>query len=175
MQVRTGKAWSDRSAITISDLGLPREGPALANTGYLTPTNFNVSGGFFATPPLLEVKPERRSEDVPYLIQQLGINGAIFNSHVMLSERESDMPFILNRGSVPFSVENTRSTRLLTDWVYDATNDCVLMPLSNPEAHIADVLVQYDVADDFHRITHTFDKAIKTHRITRRNATTITY
>ena len=170
MQVRTGKAWSDRSPITISDLGLPREGPALANTGYLTPNNFNVSGGFFATPPLLEVKPERRSEDVPYLIQQLGINGAIFNSHVMLSEREADMPFILNRGSVPFSVENTRSTRLLTDWVYDSTNDCVLMLLSNPEAHIADVLVQYDVADDFHRITYTFDKAIKTHRITRRNA-----
>ena len=50
------------------------------------------------------------------------------------------------------------------------TNDCVLMLLSNPEAHIADVLVQYDVADDFHRITQTFDKAIKTHRITRRNA-----
>ena len=170
MQVRTGQAWSDRSPITISDLGLPREGPALANTGYLTPTNFNVSGGFFATPPLLEFKPERRSEDVPYLIQQLGINGAIFNSHVMLSEREADMPFILNRGSVPFSVENTRSTRLLTDWVYDSTNDCVLMLLSNPEAHIADVLVQYDVADDFHRITQTFDKDIKTHRITRRNA-----
>ena len=170
MQVRTGKAWSDRSAITISDLGLPREGPALANTGYLTPTNFNVSGGFFATPPLLSFKPERRSEDVPYLFQQLGINGAIFNSHVMLSDREADMPFILNRGSVPFSVERTRSTRLLTDWVYDSTNDCVLMLLSNPEAHIADILVQYDVADDFHRITQTFDTAIKTHRITRRNA-----
>ena len=170
MQVRTGRAWSDRSAITISDLGLPREGPAFANTGYLTPTNFNVSGGFFATPPLLEVKPERRSEDVPYLIQQLGINGAIFNSHVMLSEREADMPFILNRGSVPFSVENTRSTRLLVGWVHDPTNDCVLMLLSNPEAHIADILVQYDVADDFHRITQTFDKGIKTHRITRRNA-----
>ena len=44
------------------------------------------------------------------------------------------------------------------------------MLLSNPEAHIADILVQYDVADDFHRITYTFDKAIKTHRITRRNA-----
>ena len=171
MQVRTGQAWSDRSAITISDLGLPREGPALANTGYLTPTNFNVSGGFFATPPLLEFKPERRSEEVPYLFQQLAINGAVFNSHVMLSDREADMPFILNRGSVPFSVENTRSTRLLTDWVYDSTNDCVLMLLSNPEAHIADVLVQYDVADDFHRVTQTFDKAIKTHRITRRNAT----
>ena len=170
MQVRTGQAWSDRSPITISDLGLPREGPALANTGHLTPTNFNVSGGFFATPPLLEFKPERRSEDVPYLIQQLGINGAIFNSHVMLSDREADMPFILNRGSVPFSVENTRSTRLLVGWVHDPTNDCVLMLLSNPEAHIADVLVQYDVADDFHRITQTFDKAIKTHRITRRNA-----
>ena len=37
------------------------------------------------------------------------------------------------------------------------------MLLSNPEAHIADVLVQYDVADDFHRITQTFDKAIKVH------------
>ena len=170
MQVRTGQAWSDRSPITISDLGLPREGPALANTGYLTPTNFNVSGGFFATPPLLAFKPERRSEDVPYLFQQLGINGAVFNSHVMLSEREADMPFILNRGSVPFSVERTRSTRLLVGWVHDPTNDCVLMLLSNPEAHIADVLVQYDVADDFHRITQTFDKAIKVHRITRRNA-----
>ena len=40
MQVRTGRAWSDRSPVTISDLGLPREGPALANTGYLTPDEF---------------------------------------------------------------------------------------------------------------------------------------
>ena len=170
MQIRTGKAWSDRSPITISDLGLPREGPTLANTGYLTPTNFNVSGGFFATPPLLEFKPERRSEDVPYLFQQLAINGAVFNSHVMLSDREADSPFVLNRGSVSFSVENTRNTRLLTDWVQNSTNETILMLLSNPEGHVSDLLVEYDVADDFHRITYTFDKAIKTHRITRRNA-----
>ena len=89
--------------------------PHLPTQDYLTPTNFNVSGGFFATRRRSwKFKPERRSEEVPYLIQQLGINGAIFNSHVMLSEREADMPFILNRGSVPFAVENTRSTRLLS-------------------------------------------------------------
>ena len=170
MQVRTGKRGQIVHLSRSATWDYRVRDPHLPTRGYLTPTNFNVSGGFFATPPLLEVKPERRSEDVPYLFQQLGINGAIFNSHVMLSDREADMPFILNRGSVPFSVENTRSTRLLSDWVYDSTNDCVLMLLSNPEAHIADILVQYDVADDFHRITYTFDKSIKTHRITRRNA-----
>ena len=72
---------------------------------------------------------------------------------------------------MPFSVEDTRITRLPTDWVHDSTNDRVLNLLSNPESHVADLLVQYDLGSDSYRILHTFDKGISVHRITRRTPT----
>ena len=78
---------------------------------------------------------------------------------------------MLNRGSIAFSVENTRTTRLPVDWAHDSTNDRILELLSNPEGHIADLLVQYNLEDDSYRVLHTFDKGISVHRIERRNAT----
>ena len=70
-----------------------------------------------------------------------------------------------------FSVEPTRTTRLPVDWVHDSTNNRVLILLSNPEHHVADLLVQYDVQADSYRVLHTFDKGTAVHRIERRNAT----
>ncbi len=172
LQLRTGAAWSDRTALILRDLALPSEGPPIANAAYMTTQDFQTSGGFLENAPLLRFKGEHRSEDIRFLFKQLALNSeSLYNTEIELPEIETETPYILNRGSVPFSVENTRITRLLTDWVYDSTNARVLMLLSNPEGHIADVLVQYDVDSDTYRILHTFDNDIKTHRITRRNAT----
>ena len=172
LQLRTGAAWSDRTALILRDLALPSEGPPIANAAYMTTQDFQTSGGFLENAPLLRFKGEHRSEDIRFLFKQLALNSeSLYNTEIELPEIETETPYILNRGSVPFSVENTRITRLLTDWVYDSTNDRVLMPLSNPEGHIADLLVQYDVDSDTYRILHTFDNDIKVHRITRRNAT----
>ena len=172
LQLRTGAAWSDRTALILRDLALPSEGPPIANAAYMTEQDLQTSGGFLENAPILRFKGEHRSEDIRFLFKQLALNSeSLYNTEIELPEIETETPYILNRGSVPFSVENTRITRLLTDWVYDSTNARVLMLLSNPEGHIADVLVQYDVDSDTYRILHTFDKAIKTHRITRRNAT----
>ena len=172
LQLRTGAAWSDRTALILRDLALPSEGPPIANAAYMTKQDFQTSGGFLENAPLLRFKGEHRSEDIRFLFKQLALNSeSLYNTEIELPEIETETPYILNRGSVPFSVENTRITRLLTDWVYDSTNARVLMLLSNPEGHIADVLVQYDVDGDAYRILHTFDNDIKTHRITRRNAT----
>ena len=172
LQLRTGAAWSDRTALILRDLALPSEGPPIANAAYMTEQDFQTSGGFLENAPLLRFKGEHRSEDIRFLFKQLALNSeSLYNTEIELPEIETETPYILNRGSVPFSVENTRITRLLTDWVYDSTNARVLMLLSNPEGHIADVLVQYDVDSDTYRILHTFDNDIKVHRITRRNAT----
>ena len=172
LQLRTGTAWSDRTALILRDLALPSEGPPIANAAYMTKQDFQTSGGFLENAPLLRFKGEHRSEDIRFLFKQLALNSeSLYNTEIELPEIETETPYILNRGSVPFSVENTRITRLLTDWVYDSTNARVLMLLSNPEGHIADVLVQYDVDSDSYRILHTFDNDIKAHRITRRNAT----
>ena len=172
LQLRTGTAWSDRTALILRDLALPSEGPPIANAAYMTKQDFQTSGGFLENAPLLRFKGEHRSEDIRFLFKQLALNSeSLYNTEIELPEIETETPYILNRGSVPFSVENTRITRLLTDWVYDSTNARVLMLLSNPEGHIADLLVQYDVDGDAYRILHTFDNDIKTHRITRRNAT----
>ena len=170
IQLGTGTAWADRTKLDISRLPLSSEGPAQSNTGYLTSQDFRTAGGFLASLPVLRFKTEHRAEDIRFLFKQLGINKNIYQTQIDIPAIERDTPFILNRGSVPFSIEDTRITRLPVDWVHDSTNDRVLNLLSNPESHIADLLVQYDLGSDAYRSLHTFDKAIKTHRMTRRNA-----
>ena len=171
IQLGTGTAWADRTKLDISRLPLSSEGPAQSNTGYLTSQDFRTAGGFLASLPILRFKTEHRAEDVRFLFKQLGINKDIYQTQIDIPAIERDTPFILNRGSVPFSIEDTRITRLPTDWVHDSTNDRLLIPLSNPESHIADLLAQYDLGSDSYRILHTFDKGISVHRITRRTST----
>ena len=171
MQVGTGKARSDRTDLTISRLELPSEGPAEENTAYMTPTELKTAGGFLAENPLLRFKTDHRSEDVRFLVSQLATNKEIYNTEIDIPGVEVADPFLLNRGSVAFSVEPTRTTRLPVDWVHDSTNNRVLILLSNPEHHVADLLVQYDVQADSYRVLHTFDKGTAVHRIERRNAT----
>ena len=171
IQPEVAKAWSDRTELTLRRLQLPTQGPPLPNTGYLTASDFRTSGGFLATPPILNAKTLPRSEDATFLFDQLALTGSVYNTDIRLPEVVLDAPTLFNRGSVPFSVENTRITRLIADWVHDATNDRLLMLPSNPEGHIADLLVQYTVESDSHRVLHTFDKDISVHRITRRTST----
>ena len=171
MQVGTGIARSDRTDLTISRLELPSEGPAAENTAYMTPTELRTAGGFLTENPLLRFKGEHRSEDVRFLVSQLAINKEIYNTEIDIPGVTVNEPFLLNRGSVAFSVEPTRTTRLPVDWVYDSTNDRILILLSNPESHISDQLVQYDIDGDSYRVLHTFDKGTAVHRIERRNAT----
>ena len=171
IQLGTGTAWSDRTKLDISRLPLSSEGPAQSNTGYLTSQDFRTAGGFLASLPILRFKTEHRAEDVRFLFKQLGINKDIYQTQIDIPAIQRDTPFILNRGSVPFSIEDTRITRLPTDWVHDSTNDRVLILLSNPESHVADLLVQYDLGSDSYRILHTFDTDISVHRITRRTPT----
>ena len=171
MQVGTGIARSDRTELEISRLELPSEGPAEENTAYMTPMELKTAGGFLDANPLLRFKTEHRSEDVRFLVSQLAINKEIYNTEIDIPGVTVDEPFLLNRGSVAFSVEQTRTTRLPADWVYDSTNDRILILLSNPESHISDQLVQYDIDGDSYRVLHTFDKGTAVHRIERRNAT----
>ena len=170
IQLGTGTAWSDRTKLDISRLPLSSEGPVESNTGYLTSQDFRTAGGFLASLPVLRFKTEHRAEDVRFLIKQLAINKDIYQTQIDIPAIQRDTPFILNRGSVPFSIEDTRITRLPTDWAHDSTNDRVLNLLSNPESHIADLLVQYDLGSDSYRILHTFDKDISVHRIARRTS-----
>ena len=172
MQVGTGMARSDRTDLDISRLELPSEGPAEENTAYMTPMELKTAGGFLDANPLLRFKTDHRSEDVRFLINQLATNKEVYNTEIDIPGVTVDKPFLLNRGSVAFSVGSpTRTTRLPVDWVHDSTNSRVLILLSNPERHIADLLVQYDIDGDSYRVLHTFDKDTAVHRIERRNAT----
>ena len=172
MQVGTGEARSDRTDLDISRLELPSEGPAAENTAYMTPMELKTAGGFLDANPLLRFKTEHRSEDVRFLVSQLAINKEIYNTEIDIPGVTVDEPFLLNRGSVAFSVGSpTRTTRLPADWVYDSTNDRILILLSNPESHISDQLVQYDIDGDSYRVLHTFDKDLAVHRIERRSGT----
>ena len=176
MQVGTGIARSDRTELDISRLELPSEGPAEVNTAYMTPMALKTAGGFLDANPLLRFKTEHRSEDVRFLINQLATNKEVYNTEIDIPGVTVDKPFLLNRGSVAFSVEPTRTTRLPVDWVVGVesglqTPPTILILLSNPERHISDQLVQYDTNSDSYRVLHTFDKSVAVHRIERRNAT----
>ena len=116
-------------------------------------------------------RPRPRNEDVKFLFDQLALNTEVYNTSLDIPIVEQTDPFLLNRGSVSYSVEDSRVTRRLTDWVYDPTNERVLMILGQAEGHIADILVQYDVERDSYRTLYTFDKDVKAHRIARRDAT----
>ena len=171
IQAGSGKAWESDTPLTIRELALPSEGPSLPNTGYLTDKDFRTSGGFLDTRPILRFKTQARSEDIRSLFQQLARVSDVYNTEIALPEVTAEMPFILNRGSVPLSVEQTRITRLPVDWVYDSTKDRILMLLSNPEGHISDWLVALDRARNSYRVLHKFDKDVKVHRIAQRNPT----
>ena len=176
MQIGTGMARSDRTDLAISRLELPSEGPAEQNTAYMTPMALKTAGGFLDANPLLRFKTDHRSEDVRFLINQLATNKEIYNTEIDIPGVEVADPFLLNRGSIAFSVEPTRTTRLPVDWVVGVesglqTPPTILILLSNPERHIADQLVQYDIDGDSYRVLHTFDKSVTVHRIERRNAT----
>ena len=117
MQVGTGIARSDRTDLDISRLELPSEGPAEQNTAYMTPMELKTAGGFLDANPLLRFKTDHRSEDVRFLINQLATNKEVYNTEIDIPGVTVDKPFLLNRGSVAFSVEPTRTTRLPVDWV----------------------------------------------------------
>ena len=171
MQTQGASAWSNQTGLTLRELALPSEGPPINNAGYLTGSVLETSDRFLTNPPLLKFLAQHRSETVRFLIDQIALNQSIHNVEVDLPAQAVDDPYVLNRGSVPYSVENARVTRRLTDWVYDPTDDRVLMLLAQSEGHIADILVQYDVKRDTYRTLYTFDKDIKAHRIARRTAT----
>ena len=172
MQVGTGIARSDRTELDISRLELPSEGPAEENTAYMTPMELKTAGGFLDANPLLRFKTEHRSEDVRFLVSQLATNKEVYNTEIDIPGVTVDTPFLLNRGSVAFSVEPTRTTRLPVDWVHDSTNSRVLILLSNPEsAYRGSVSAIRRSIGDSYRVLHTFDKDTAVHRIERRNAT----
>ena len=171
IQPETVGAWEDRTALTLSRLELPSEGPAPANTAHATRADLRTAGGYLESNPIVRYKTQHRSEDVRFLIHQLALNTEVYNVELDIPEVTVDEPFLLNRGSVALSVEPTRTTRLPVDWVSDAPNDRLLMLLSNPEGHVSDLLVQYNLNADSYRVLHTFSKDLVVHRIERRNST----
>ena len=128
--------------------------------------------GIFQNAPLLKFKAYPRSEDVRFLIQQLALARKIYNTEIQLPQVTLETPSIFNRGSVPFSTEKTRITRLPTDWVYDATSKSILMLLWLILKVISRIeFVKYHIETDDFRVLYTFAKNTKAHRITRRAST----
>ena len=172
MQPETVAAWADRQELTLSRLQLQSEGPVSRNSAYASAADLRTGGGYLDSNPIARFKTQHRSEDVRFLISQLALNKGVYNIELDIPGVSVADPFLLNRGSVALSVENTRTTRLPVDWVYDSHQmSRILILLSNPEGHLSDLLVQYDLNTDSFRTLYTFDKDLVVHRIERRNST----
>ena len=96
----------------------------------------------------------------------------IFTRRRLTFQRSNATPLLYSiEAACRFLLRTHALRRLPTDWVHDSTNDRVLILLSNPESHVADLLVQYNLDSDTYRSLHTFDKDISVHRIARRTST----
>ena len=142
----------------------------------MTATEFRTAGGFLDEHPLLRFMGEHLSEDVRFLIHQLAINKEVYNTEIDIPGVEVKDPFLLNRG-VSLLVWSRRE-QLDCLWIGSKVWNrgykpppTLLILLSNPEGHISDLLVQYNLSGDSYRVLHTFDKDVSVHRIERRNAT----
>ena len=170
IQPQLGKAWSNKTALTLSMLQNQSEGVIPSNTGYLTDSEFRTAGGDVDTNPLLNYNTVPRGIDVESVLRLLSADEMrAYNIEIDLAEKTLNSDYSLNRGNVARNVQQTRNTLLITDWVFDTTANRVLMLLSNPEAHLQDLILQYSLDDYTYRTLYTFAKNIKAHRMTRRN------
>ena len=163
IQPEVAKAWSDRTELTLRRLQLPTQGPPLPNAAHLTASDFRTSGGFCTNAADSECQNLTAIGRRYVSLWTVGIDGYCLQ-----------YGYTTARGCVGHSNRfqsweravlggrYTRITRLVTDWVHDATNDRLLMPLSNPEGHIADVLVQYDL--EIQTVTGPFTPSTQTSR-----------
>ena len=170
IQPESVSAWTDRTELTLSRLRLPSEGLVPENTAHPTESDLRLPSVYRGEPPVANFKTTHRAEDVRFLIQQLALTSRVYNTEIDIPSVEVETPFVLNHGSIAFSVEKTRTTRLPVDWVHDPSNNRMLNLLSNPEGHVSDMLVQYSLNSDSYRVLHEFDKDLVVHRIARRNS-----
>ena len=85
--------------MTIGTLENSSEGPAAANSGYLTAQDFRTAGGFVETNPLLEYKTLPRGADIESLFKYLAVGeNHGYNIEIDLTPTELESPYILNRG-----------------------------------------------------------------------------
>ena len=172
IQPTDGKAWTHQTEMTIGTLENPSEGPATANSGYLTAQDFRTAGGFVETSPLLEYKTLPRGADIESLFKYLAVGeNHGYNIEIDLTPTELESPYILNRGSISHKVETTRNTLLPADWCYDGSADRILALLSHPEKHVQSKIVDLSLSQNTYRTLHTwFPKGTVGHRIARRNS-----
>ena len=109
MQPETVTAWADRTELTLSRLQLQSEGPVSRNSAYASVADLRTGGGYLDSNPIARFKTQHRSEDVRFLISQLALNKGVYNIELDIPGVTVANPFLLNRGSVPFSVEKTRT------------------------------------------------------------------
>lgn len=171
-------AWRNETALTRRELALPTEGPPLSNTFYPTLQDIRLpvaTGEQDA--PLVRSPAQLRSQNLHALIRRvaLHLDELPFQVRIDAEALSVDTPYILNRGSRAFDVLDTRITHVPVDWVKGRQGtgtlpNTIFVLLSNPESHIADLLVSYDLESERTRVLHTFDKTLAVHRIERRTA-----
>ena len=172
IQPQSGKAWVDRTALTLSMLENASEGSVPANTGYLTEQEFRNAGGFTEVNPVLNYNTAPRGTDLEAILRLLAAGEThAYNIEIDITGKTLDTAYSLNRGNVAHHVQATRNTVLMTGWVHDDTANRILMLLSNPEQHLQDLIVEYSLTYNTYRTLHTLPKTIKAHRIERRNST----
>lgn len=172
IQTDAAQAWTDQTELTLQLPALATEGPEITTDLARITENGIETAIFSSDNPILKAKVYPQHRSIEYLANQLALQAGLYQVIFDVDTIELENPYILNRGSVSYATEKTRITRLPVDWVYDETDDRLLILLSHPDDHIADWLVQHDRAQDRNRVIYEFDNDIRVHRIARLDSTT---
>ena len=161
----SAEAIAGSTELRIKTTANASEGVIEDNSAYVSDSDLRTQGGYLDDRPLLKYRMQHRRRNMRFVIDALSRAVNLYNASVNIDIPELTADAMTSYGNIGFNVANTRITRLPVDWVRDATNNCLFILLSNPEAHVADQLVRYDIDDDRYRLLYDFPLGVRTHRL----------
>jgi len=116
-----------------------------------------------ATDPLfVTLNGEYRYRHIKTFFEALAAVDGDFSARVAIPEfPEMSEGFFSSRGNVAYNIENTKITRTVVDWLYDATDKQFWYLLSHPSSAVQDFLAVYDEATDRYTVEKVFDVGVQ--------------
>lgn len=129
---------------------------------YLDGDNIKVYDCPATDPIFVTLNGEYRYRHIRTFFEALAAVDGDFSARVAIPEfPEMSEGFFSSRGNVTYNTENTKITRTVVDWLYDATDKQFWYLLSHPSSAIQDYLAVYDEATDRYTVEKVFDIGVQ--------------
>ena len=129
---------------------------------FLDGNNIKVYNCPATDPIFVTLNGEYRYRHIKTFFEALAAVDGDFSARVAIPEfPEMSEGFFSSRGNVAYNIENTKITRTVVDWLYDATDKQFWYLLSHPSSVIQDYLAVYDETTDTYLVKKVFDVGVQ--------------